>query len=174
MTPKSTERPLPRTQVNRARQIDQEIYLRTYDVINSIDRGQNQPWWEKVLDKAKRAPAEDFNEVLPAARAAQRLLLTGEVTNAEELMIASPAALEGSNAPESKSGDQPKATGMLPARRVSWFLLALVAVISAGLTFALVRLAWAPISSGTGHGQPKHSATYVTTRSKILVPGAVS
>ncbi len=196
MTPTSTERQPSRPQVAKPK-LDQAIYLRTYDVINSLDRAENSSWWEKALENVRRSAA--FAQALGAKarlaapvremRALEAATAPGEMSAAPAFQmrsqqlgspqVGSPVlayrlmeteqqevALLRTNY-EQTGGSHLLGRTTPPARRVSWILLAVVAVITAGLTFAIIRFAWPPLSAGNGGERPKRAATYVTTRSQL-------
>lgn len=131
------------TRVRRPK-VDQGVYLRTYAVINSIDRSERSAWWERVVERAKELP--DFlmpmSSLVAIAAPAQerRVLAAGVEDEPTEMVLVRPSA--ASVSPDSLSQQLQSRTPL-----ASWAFLALIAVFAAGLTFALIRVAWTSIIS---------------------------
>ena len=167
MIPKSTERQLSPTQVARYRQGDPAIYLRTYEVINSLDQAQNVAWWEKILASISR-----FRQSAPKPPAR---LKRPPVRGVPPVAVPVSETLEGhlTLVPTTTPQVVPEYTVHLsrPAKdgkRVSWVLLAVVAMVTAGLTFALVHFAWPSLETRSSWPQEKRVSGFITAHSEVL------
>lgn len=188
-----TERKPSRRPTGKVGIIDPSIYLRTYDVINSLDQARTTRWWQKAFSGIRlrsiggsatarpiaqlMAPIQD-RVALPFR---ERLALppAGDITPPQALqrnetepspvvksapVITIPSSVAVPPAEEIRTYDTTVPIFQVQQRRpISWVLLAVVAAITAGLTFALIHFTWA--SSGVGDERPRHAATYITTRS---------
>jgi len=177
----STERQLSQTQVAKHRKGDPAIYLRTYDVINSLDRAERTLWWEKALGGVSRvrqlspAPAKaGLIKAVAALQASAKAVVISaaresQLTLAPEKELTLVRAVPPQSIAEQAVAPATRPTELLPGegRRVSWVLLAVVAMITAGLTFAVIHFAWASLTAREGLPPNKHISSYVSSRSAL-------
>jgi hypothetical protein len=190
MTRTSTERKLSRSQIARHPKVDQAIYLRTYDVINALDRAEHIPWWHKALENVRRLPlSSPVSEVKAALNGAAPMKALAAAAETETtlarqaqhagLPVLARRRIETEHkdlafGASSGAHSNPLLRAVPDTRPISWVLLAVVAVITAGLTFVIIHFGWPSLSAGTGGQRPKHAATYITTRSQVSPRRSVS
>ena len=162
----SSEPQISPRQAAKTPKADPAIYLRAYDVINSLDRAERTPWWERALGIAAKVGLTKASGGLPDPAEAAKISPASEIQstfaieNQPSLVRArtAPAVVEPAPLKEPFSQD---------GRSVSWVLLVVVAMITAGLTFAVVHFAWASLTAHEGWPPAKHIPSYVSSRSAL-------
>lgn len=157
-----TDRPSSRTKAVRP-QVDHGIYLRTYEVTRSLDRAEYKSLWERVLLKIGRGSPSAETETNPKGIAAPEFSsaspvlarLQSPLQRTETALV--PAAIL-----------DPRSRPVVRPRPFSWVLLAVVAALTAGLTFALIHFAWPSGGANGSEARPRHAAARLTTSSESV------
>jgi hypothetical protein len=175
---------------------DSAIYLRTYDVINALDRAQNQHWWQNLFRSDQSIPSIPLQSKEPLfaipnpaqdgppreAEPSATIDIEERMSSEAELQTGAPVLARLSVRPPSPlelalvrsdyrlgNNDSGAAINSVrSSRRFSWVLLALLAVGTAGITFAIVHLASASLAVDPAGQRPKHVNTYITKQAHSL------